>query len=421
MFITRILKLLGREFRVIWSDWKLAGAVFIMPIAYFALFGLLYVPRRATNVPIYIIDQDKSSLSRSIITAARHNELLEVRKIVDSEEEFRDGVLRRDTYALIWIPQNFQHDIKKGRPAKLLTVLDGTNIMNANYLVKAISTISGTYSVGVELKKLNMKGTPREHTLAQAAPIDNVTKVLYNPELSYNIFILVGIVGTIIQSITMLGIAIAYSREHQMGLFHTYYLITDSALEVVIAKGIFYTLANLTTSSLAFLIGLKYFGMQLNGSPLLCYSLLATFIFAIVALGLCVSAACNNETFAVQILMMISLPSFLLSGFTWPHFAMITPIRLLSYVFPLTHFVMPMRTIFMQDGGFEYIKHDMLWLWTLATCSYIGMYIAVYISMTKAKKKTLEGTYSDRPILARGKLLALKHEADRYIRENAGR
>jgi ABC-2 type transport system permease protein len=386
MFVNRILRLMKRELEIVWSDWRLVTIVFVMPVLYTVLLGYLYLPKVVTEVPTLIVDQDNSTLSRSIATAAESSQTFRIVGYAGSVDEFRQAVLRRRAYAAIWIPNDFERDIKKGRPVKLLALVDGSNMLISNNILKGMTRLGGTYAAGVEMKKLNMRGTPAEHALGTAMPLSAETRIWYNPSFNYTVFILIGLIAAVVQQIGLIGCALAYAKERNHGLVPTVYRITTSPLEVLASKALLYSAINTTTALAAYTVGIKLFGIHLGGSLALVVLLILVFTFTVVALGICVSTLCRDETFATEILMLLSLPSFLLSGFTWPDFAMIPVIKVLNWILPLTHFVMPLRTVFMQGGGFADVRGDLFWMWSLAAISYAIAYVVIWRTMEASKK-----------------------------------
>jgi ABC-2 type transport system permease protein len=387
MFINRFFQLAARELKIVWSDWRLTVIVFLMPIVYTLLLGYLYLPMRVLKIPTYIIDKDKSSLSREITEAVKQSEYINVVKYVNSVDEFRRANLAREAYIAIEIPAGFERDIKKGKRVKVLGLIDGSNLLISNTGYKVVAGIAGTYSAGVEMKKLRMKGTPGEHVLTAAMPIDTGVRTWYNPAYTYMDFIMPGVIGAVIQQIVLLGVALAFAKERKHGLVPTVFKITSSPLEVLASKAILYTAINMVNSFAAFSLIFKLFGVRMFGSFFLMELILFTFIVTICALGITVSVICKDETFATEILMLLSLPSFLLSGYTWPQFSMIPIIKDISYCLPLTHFVLPIRTVVAQNGNFSMIRGDMYWMWTLATVSYVVAYFVLRHVMAAAKKE----------------------------------
>jgi len=102
-----------------------------------------------------------------------------------------------------------------------------------------------------------------------------------------------------------------------------------------------------------------------------------------VGLGLLVSTICRDSLFATQVLMLIAVPSFLFSGFTWPQMSMSGWVLGLSNALPLTHFVLPLRQIIAQGADMEAVRSHLLWLWTLAGICYAIAYPVVRLSLKR--------------------------------------
>ncbi len=390
MVIDRMLRLARRELKIVWSDWRLVVLVFVMPFAYTLLLGYLYLPKRVTEIPTYVIDQDGSALSREIVRAVDRHEYFEVTGLAASETEFRRAVVDRKAYVCVIIPPHFQSDIKKGKNVRLLGLIDGSNLLISNSAYRGVASIAGTYSAGVEMKKLGMRGTPGEHILTSAMPIEASVRVWYNPAFTYTDFIMPGLIAAVVQQIALLGVALAFAKERQHGLIPSILKITSSPLEVLATKGLLYTGINLLTAFGAYSLIFLVFKVPLNGSAFLMALLLFVFIVALVALGLCVSVLCGDETFATEVLMLLSLPSFLLSGFTWPTFSMIPAVKVISYIFPLTHFIMPIRSVVAQNAGFSVVRSEVFWMWSLAAVCYATAYVVIARLMSVARKSMSE-------------------------------
>ncbi|MDD3927862.1 MAG: ABC transporter permease, partial [bacterium] len=366
MFVTRLLRLMRREWTVLISDPRLLAVILLVPIGYTLLLGSIYQPKRVSAIPAWVIDEDNSALSRSVRDGVAHGETFSLVHEGGTVQEFRQATLQGRAFACIIIPKHFEADVKKGRDARLLTLIDGSNMLIANSVLRGAASIGGTFSAGILVKRLSMRGTPGGSVLTAAVPVTSETRVWYNPAFDYLDFLLPGLLAAIIQQVTLLGVALAFTRERERNLTGGILRITDSPLEVLLSKGIFYTLINLITAAAAFAIAVTVFHMSLGGSTGLMASLLVVFIIALVGLGLVVSVVCRDSLFATQVLMLIAVPSFLFSGFTWPQMSMSGWVLGLSNALPLTHFVLPLRQITAQGADMEAVRSHLLWLWTLA-------------------------------------------------------
>ena len=381
----RLLRLCRRELALLASDPRLLAIVLFTPLAYTLLFGYLYLPKRVLHIPTWIIDEDHSALSRSLITAARNDEYFHVIRVGGTVEEFREATLNGSAYACLVIPKDFERDVKRAKSVRLLTLVEGGNMIIANSVRGGAAEIDGVYGAVVQMQRLAMRGTPSQYALSAAVPLESDIRIWNNPTFNYMDFLLPGLVGTIVQQVTLLAVALAFVRERELGLLDGLRRITSSPLEALFAKGLVYTLVNLLVAAAAYAINFFAFGVQMTGSFPLLALLLAVFISALVALGIIISALAKDQLFATQILMLIAVPSFLISGFTWPQMAMPKAILWLSNALPLTHFVLPLRQILMQNADFNNIRPHLLWLWALVCVSYLGAYLVIRHAMASSR------------------------------------
>jgi ABC-2 type transport system permease protein len=63
-----------------------------------------------------------------------------------------------------------------------------------------------------------------------------------------------------------------------------------------------------------------------------------------------------------QVLMFLSTPVFMMSGFTWPLDQMPRTIQLLASAFPATPALLAMRTLAVKSGSFSAIRTELAWM-----------------------------------------------------------
>ena len=383
MMLIRIRRLISREFHMLTSSLILMGIVFLTPLLYTVLLSSIYGSMKVTKIPAWISDQDQSSLSRALIDAYLRHELIDVVKTGGTLDDFKRASLKGEVYAYILIPKDFERNIKKNKPERILTFVEGSNLLITNTVSKAALEVAGTYSAGVELKRLNMRGAPPKHALTEAVPITSTVRILNNPTMNYKNFLVPGLIGAVIQQVTLLGVALAFSKEREEKTFKDVLGISSSPIEVLVSKTLFYGVINFFMGCIAMLITFRGFDIKFAGAPGLFILLLFVFITCLSALGVVVSILCKTQLKATQVLMLIAVPSFMISGYTWPQFAMNSFLRFLSNLMPLTHFVLPLKEVAMMSAGYETIRPHLIWMWSLVIIAYA---VAYYLTAGEMKK-----------------------------------
>jgi ABC-2 type transport system permease protein len=376
MALVRIARLVGRELRLLGTDWRLLFLLVGVPVFFTLLFAGIYAQKRVTAIPTWVVDQDGSALSRQVHDAIARHETFRIVREGGTNAEFRAATERAEAFVCIWIPPHFERDVKDGKPVRLLTFIDGNNMLVSNSATRAITEIGLTYAAGVSISRLARRGVPAEYLNGSVQPVELQTRVWDNPTFNYLNFLIPGLIAAALQQVTLLPVALAFARERGLRLADAR-AISRSPGEFLLAKLFVYTAVSTLMGVLTYSAIGHYLGVPMLGSGALLWGILALFMLGLVATGLLVSVATQNELFATQLLMFVAVPSFLVSGFTWPQFAMYPVVRALSNAMPLTHFVLPLRAITQQGATLAAVRPHVLWLWVFDVLVILAAYLVV--------------------------------------------
>jgi ABC-2 type transport system permease protein len=119
----------------------------------------------------------------------------------------------------------------------------------------------------------------------------------------------------------------------------------------------------------------------MHGSVPLLLGLSVIYLFALLSLGLLISARARTQMEAIQIAQMILLPSIMLSGYIFPLSSLPGPLRAIAQVLPATHFIAISRGIVIRGAGFW----D-LWQHVAALLAIAALLVA---GSTRAFRKTI--------------------------------
>jgi ABC-2 type transport system permease protein len=159
------------------------------------------------QAPIMVVDQDHSSVSRTLIRSIRATDSLSVKTETQNISDFFPAVQRGDIWGCVVIPRDFETDIDSGRQAKVLVFVDGGNVLNGNVIIKVMRTILATFRVKARATRLGAGGIPSELALADAMPIQAEARPIFNPTYNYATFMLIGLACIALQQCTLMGAA----------------------------------------------------------------------------------------------------------------------------------------------------------------------------------------------------------------------
>lgn len=366
------------EWKSIVKDRRLFAILFIVPVMYTLLFGAIYTHHKVTELSTVVMDDDQSPLSRQIIQAFDESETFRITQRVHSEEEVKQALASGEAQVGLFIPDRFEASLKQGQTLPLLTWVDGSNMIYSNTATKGANEVITTFSMGLSAKKLQLQqGLQDEQVLHTLSPIPYRYRILYNPTVNYSDFMIYGLIGAILQQVLFLGIALAITREKDQGTWQRFAYWRREPWRLAYAKTAPYFLINLFNTTVALCIALYVYQAPFAGSAALVFLTVLCFTFAISGIGYLISLISANQLGATQTAMLIAVPSFLLSGFTWPFEAMPKALQAVGHMLPLTYFLDAIRNVLVKANEFSVIWRDCL---AMAMMGMVAYFIALLLT-----------------------------------------
>lgn len=326
------------------------------------------------NIPTVIQDMDNRRESRELVDAFVHSGYFNIAAVAHSDEEMMRSIIRGDAKVGLKIPPDYSDRIVRGQGTQLQILIDGSdstvsmqalNVANAIALRKSITVITGRGAVLAGPDEL---------------PIDARPRVLFNPDMKTVNFMVPGLVGIVMQVVTMFLTAFAIVREKENGTLEQLMVTPVSRLGLMCGKLIPYGVIGTIETCIVLGLMTFLFRVPITGSLALLAVLSLVFLFTALGLGLLLSTLANNQIQAIQFAFVIMLPSVLLSGFIFPQESMPTPIWWIGQFIPVTYFIQILRGIIIRGAGFE----D-LWFQTL--CLIVMGVTLLTISTLRFRKR----------------------------------
>lgn len=374
--LNRIIQIARRELRLLWTDSRTRSVVFLAPFLYASLFCVVYVNHTLSDLPIAVVQHDDSAAARSLIRMMDASPKLRVAKIAFSPEELKDLIYDQSVDAAIVIPRDFTRRLKQGKDARIAAYVNAASMVAANTAAKAINEVVGTFSAGVEMRTLMKKGESLENAKAKWSPVKLELRTLFNPAFNYSNFMVPGLLIAILQQVILLGLALCWTGEKERGTLKEVLAISRSPVELFLGKALPYLVVNFIVAEFYLRVLFPLNDIPMEGSWLVAVPFTALFVFTIVTWGMWVGCLFKTRLFATQALMFVAMPSFVLSGFTWPMEAMPAVARFLAHLLPMTYFVTSFRSVYLGGAPLRFISQDAL---ILAGFAAANTALAIYM------------------------------------------
>ncbi|MCG2429599.1 ABC transporter permease [Aequorivita xiaoshiensis] len=384
--MNKFIRHLRIEFKRIFANDVLLAIFFGAPVLYGILFGYVYQQAKVVDLPIVIIDQDRSPTSDKIIDAFGDNEGLLVSDVRYTAGNLIDEMPTQQYAAVITLPSNFEADVFQKKHPEIRVDLNMANILNANTASNHIQAVLLTLNAGMEIEGLKKQGMhPAQAKASYESFKINVNK-LYNSTGNYVTFMLPGLLGGIMQQIIFLAMALVFSRDFEDGYFGTLVKESKSSLYLIALKTTPF-LIMLPLIWLVVALFFPYFNVDINIFNFPMFVLVVLLTFASIFIGMLFSIAIPSQLKATELLMVISTPAFILSGFTWPTMAIPDAITNIAQFIPLTQFLSGFRKIAFYDGDLASIKPELGMLFIIMAVSFIAMVILLQLKIRLHRKK----------------------------------
>ena len=312
----------------IFSDKGVLLLLLIAPIIYGFFYPWPYSTEVVNHVPVGIIDNDNSNLSRTIVRYASASPQLDTQLFLN-EQQAKEAMWSDEIAGYMVIPSGLEQQVLSGKAASVSVLGNGGYfLLNKNVqmgFLKAVSTVSA----GIEVKKNVAQGAYSATAAANTQAVPLVIVPLYNQTEGYGAYVVPAVSILILQQTLLIATAM---------LIGTWYEQRRHATSI---RGWLGRIAAL--SMFSFIIGCFYYGwtFELHHYPRgqnMLGSLLFLLLFCptVATLGCVLGLWFRQRERSMQILIFSSLPMFFVSGYPWPADQLPTVLQIIRWFVPTT-------------------------------------------------------------------------------------
>ena len=371
-----------KEFLHIYRDRRVLLLVLTLPPLFTLLFGHAFETGELTAVRSLLIDRDNTPRAQEFIDIISKNKTFQWRR-GSPEIKNESDLLGHGVKASLVIPAGWNESLENGDPKPVVLYLDASDINTADAVEGSVRQSLGDFQLKqrdrmietlpeevYELgKQLPVQIRKRFVSMMEMWSIDR--KLLYNPKSRVIDYVVPGIIGLILQLLTVTLMACTIARERESGTLYQLMVTSLRRREIVIGKMLPYLVVSAFLVLVIMAVSGWHFGVAFHQWPALAVVCLL-FLLCSLGLGLLISAFSRTQTQAIQFSVFFLLPVFVLSGAFAPLEQLPTGIRYVSELFPLTHFCRAFRLVNMYDAGAQFYVADLVVLLAGAFITFLG-------------------------------------------------
>lgn len=371
-----------KEFLHIYRDRRVLILLLILPPVFTLIFGHAFESGARTDVPASFLNEDASPRTERFIELLRANETFAWREKAAREGDEND-LLGQGVRAALVIPGGWSQSLTDGDPVPLRLTVDGSDTSTGEQLEGSLKKTLGEFQKDelqltidalpeevIELGK-QLPVEVRKEFVSAMTPWEIEGKVLYNPEERFIDYVLPGVIGIILQLITVTLMACTIARERESGTLYQLMVTSLRRGEIVIGKIVPYLAISVFLILVIILLTGWHFQVKFHqpaALALICF----LFLLCSLGLGLLISAISRTQTQAIQFSVFFLLPVFILSGAFAPIEQLPAAIRYIAELFPLTHFCRAFRLVNLYHAAPMFYAPDLAMLAIGAVITFLG-------------------------------------------------
>lgn len=326
----------------------------VVPVLQTFIFGYA-IQTEIEHIPTVIYDLDGRSAARELVDTFVNTQTFRVKERVFDEDAFRRALTSGRAKVGLCIPPYYTDRLVRGEQVQVQVLIDGSDSQVATTALQAANLLGFAQSTRLTRGFAESLPTvPSRDPFGHAAlPIEIRPRLLYNPDLESSHFFVPGLVGIILQLVTVFLTSFAVVRERELGTLEQLFVTPVGRLGVLFGKLVPYAIVGFCEMLIVLTVMVYVFGVPIHGSLTLLLSLGTLFLVCALGLGLLVSTLASTQLQAMQFAFLTMLPSVLLSGFMFPREEMPAPIYLLSFAIPATYLLEILRGIVLRGADFS--------------------------------------------------------------------
>lgn len=345
-----------KEIYHILRDRRTLLILFGMPVVQIILFGYA-VTNEFKGADIGVWDQSRDHLSTELIAQLQAGGHFELAQLYTNYEQIDAAFRRGEVKMAVVIPPNFAKDYYQTSRAPVQLLTDGTDPNSAATLVNYATSILAGFRVDAPAR------LPYQ--------IDIVPRMRYNPELRSVYMFVPGVMTLILMLVSAMMTSLTIVREKELGTMELLLVSPLHPVIIILGKVMPYIALSLINTVIILLLGYYVFGVPVVGSIWLLMGLCLIFIVMALALGILISIRTQTQQTAMMIsLMVLMMPTILLSGFIFPIESMPKVLQYISTIIPAKYFIIQLKDVMLKGSTLAFV-----WRETLVLLAMTGVFL----------------------------------------------
>jgi ABC-2 type transport system permease protein len=351
----RIWSLVIKEFIHLRNDWWLPAFMVLGGALELLLVGWA-TSRPINNLPIMVLDHDRSPASRELMIALENTDTFRQPEYVSDMPTIEDALVRGQINAAVVIPPDFDEQMTSptGEPT-LVVILNGAESTPAIAAKRAVEGLAQDMGERLTIQRL---GLPPD----EFAGFNPSLRVWFNESLSEALYTTPAELGLMLEFTVLLFAALAFSRERELGTLEQLLVMPFSSMEIIVGKSIPVIIVGFTDFLLMLAMVHFAFDVPVRGSLPLLLVLAFGYLMVELGKGLVISVISRTQHQAFLLVLLVGMVDFMFTGYAAPVEGMPQVLQWFANIIPAHHWLTILRGILLKGAGLDVLWPNLLWL-----------------------------------------------------------
>jgi ABC-2 type transport system permease protein len=355
--MNRVLAVAYKEFRHVLRDPYVLGGVLLGTVVMLMLVSYA-VSADIDHIPIAVYDGDHTAQSRSYLRCFVNEGFFDVAHRARSAGQARELLRANRVRGVVVVKAGFAKALQQGKRAPVQIIADGTEPNIAAQIAGHAEALSMEHSFELVEQRLERAAIPE----AEMAPLlEFRVRTLYNPaNREINAF-LPAMIGFVMM-LPALYAGLSLVRERETGSLESLLSTPIRPWELIVGKGIPYLVIGLIDTLILTGVGILLFNVPFRGRVSHMIILSTLFLLSNIGVSMVIASMLRTQMAALIVNGLVMMVPLSQSGIITPLYTMTPDGRIQALMWPVTHYVVITRGLFLKGVGLESLGGHALYL-----------------------------------------------------------
>lgn len=311
----------------------------IVPAVTVAFFLNLMNAGLPLKVPVGVVDNDRSSMSRRAIRQLDAMELINITDDLESFDHAMNKLKSGEIFGFLHIPANFQKDAVAGNNPTLSLYCNMTVFVPGTLSFKGFKTIAVSTAGNIVTTQLVSAGIDGDMAGALVQPLIVQDHPLNNPWTNYNIYLSNSFLPCLIALLVLTVTAFSIGQEQKNGTSPEWLATARGYMAVALAgkllpQTVIFSCVGIALQAVLY----GFLDFPLNNHAFHMILAMILLVMACQALAVTIFEIIPNLRIALSLCSLFGILCFSVAGFSFPVEQMYGAVGIFAYMFPIRYY-----------------------------------------------------------------------------------